>query len=568
MHASGLFIELGMVLILGAFITSVVHLLRQPLIIGYLLTGIIAGPIAFGLIGESNILPEISSIGVALLLFIVGLELNIHNLSRLKHVVFATTFLQVAVIGLIGTIAGILLGLGGLESFIVGIALALSSTLIIVKVFTDKKELTRLYAQIAIGILILQDIIATAVKIFLASQKEGVISWSDIGFLSLKAIVLFTSLYLLGRFVLTRIVSFIESSKELLLISALGWALGVAALFELTGFSIEVGALFAGVSLASAQYNQEIASRLKPLRDFFIVIFFIVLASSIEPSQLVSAWMPILVFSMIVIFIKPLVTLIGLGLSGYTKRTSFKAAISLSQVSEFSLIFIASAVASGLATETTQAIILMVGIITFITSTYLMKYDDEIFKVFENHLQLFERKITKYEQKGSSSSFPIVLFGYRKGGVEFIRTFKAMNKKFVVVDYDPETIDHLERNNTHFMYGDVTDLELLHELNLHKAKMVVSTISDFATNEFLAQWMHANNPEAVFICSAENAQYASALYNLDADYVMMPHFIGSEKISSFIKRNGFKRSEFNRYRDQHLKYIQTHLGESIVQDQQ
>lgn len=561
MHASDLFIQLSTILILGSVITSILHFLRQPQIIGYLITGFIAGPLVLNLLGENNLLIDVSSIGIALLLFIVGLELNIQTLSRLKHVVLGTTILQVIFVSLVSAGAALLLGFGRLESFILGIALALSSTLIIVKVYTDKKELTRLYAQIAIGILILQDVIATGVKIFLASQKEGVVSWIDIGVLSGKALALFAGLYLLSKFVLPRIVSFIESSKELLLIATLGWALGVAAVFEYLGFSIEVGALFAGVALASLQYNQEIAARLKPLRDFFIVIFFITLAASVTSGQLNNIWLPVIIFSFIVIFIKPLVTLISMGIAGYTKRTSFKTAISLSQVSEFSFIFIASAASSGLASADTQALVLVVGIITFISSTYMMKYDDEIFNKLESRLQLFERKVTRLEQKEANANYPIVIFGYRKGGIEFIRTFKAMKKRFIVVDYDPEAIEQLEKHKAHFMYGDVTDLELIDELNLDKSKMMISTISNFATNEFLAQWLKANNPDAVLICSAENAEHAGELYNLGANYVMMPHFIGSEKISSFIKKSDFKRSEFNRFRDQHLKYIQTHLGE-------
>jgi len=565
MHAGELFIQLSTVLILGSVITGIIHFLRQPLIIGYLLTGFLVGPLALNLLDTSNVLNEISTIGIALLLFIVGLELNMQNLSRLKRVVFGTTILQVIFVSTISFLVANLLGFYGIEAFVLSIALALSSTVIIIKVFTDKKELTRLYAQITIGVLILQDLVATGVKIFLAGQKSGVVSWSDIGLLTAKAALLFAGLYLLSKFVLPKLVAIVESSKELLLIAAIGWALAIAALFEYLGFSIEVGALFAGVALAATPFNQEIAARLKPLRDFFIVIFFIALTTSITPGQLSGIWLPVLAFSIIIVLLKPFVTIVGLGMAGYTKRTSFKTAVSLSQVSEFSFILIASAVGSGLASATTQAIVLIVGIITFITSTYMMKYDDEIFNKIENRLQLFERKVTKLEQPEANAHFPIVLFGYRKGGIEFIRTFKAMNKRFIVVDYDPEAAEQLERNNIHFMYGDVTDLELISELNLNKSKMVISTISDFATNEFLAQWLRANNPDAVLICSAENAEYASELYNLGANYVMMPHFIGSEKISSFIKKSGFRRSEFNRFRDQHLKYIQTHLGEDVIQ---
>jgi voltage-gated potassium channel Kch len=208
-----------------------------------------------------------------------------------------------------------------------------------------------------------------------------------------------------------------------------------------------------------------------------------------------------------------------------------------------------------------QAVIGLTALITFAGSAYLMKYDDELYRMLEKHLRLFERKVTRFEQNGSLQNYSVVLFGYRKGGAEFIRTFRAMKKRFVVVDYDPDAVELIERQHVNFLYGDATDVELIDELNLHKSKLVVSTISDFATNEFLASWLKTNNPGAVFVASADTAYHAAHLYSEGAAYVMMPHFIGSEKISTFIKRTGFKKSEFNKFREKHLQYLETHYSE-------
>lgn len=560
MTSDALFAQLSLVIALGAGVALIMRLLRQPLIIGHIITGIIAGPAVFNIIQDASGFTVLSTIGVALLLFIVGLELSIKIISRLSKVVFLTTLVQMSVVMLAGAAVAQLLNFGRLESVIIGLCLAMSSTIIIVTLLQQKKELARLFAQIAIGVLILQDLVATAAKITLSARSAGN-NTLEVGLLFGRGVLFVILLYLLGRFVLPKASRFLESSKELLLVLSIGWALGIATLFAKIGFSLEVGALLAGMSLAGLPFSHEIAARLRSMRDFFIVIFLITLGYTLVPGQLQQALIPALLFSGLVFLLKPLVILTTLGLQGYTKRASFKTAISLSQISEFSLVFIVAAAHHSYVSELAQATVGLTALITFAGSTYLIKYSDELFAALEKHLRFFERRVTKLEQKNAMQNYPMVLFGYRKGGAEFIRTFKNMGRSFVVVDYDPEAIELIEKQHVHFLYGDATDPELIEELQLEKSKLVVSTISDPAANEFLAHWLNEHNPSAIFVGSAESSYQAAKLYSEGASYVMMPHFIGSEKISTFIKRTNFKKSEFNKFREKHLKYLEAHYAE-------
>lgn len=561
MHES-VFTQLSIVVAIGAAMAVLMRFLHQPLIIGHIFTGVIAGPAVFGILTSDDAFTALSSVGVALLLFIIGLDLSVKAIVKLGRVVVFSTFAQVGMITWLGFIVSRFLNFGRLESLIIGVALAMSSTIIIVKIFNDKKETTRLYAQIAIGVLLLQDVFATAAKIGLSAKHEGG-NELDILMLIGRGVALTLLLYILSRYFIPRFTRSLESSKELLLLFALGWGLGFATLFQAVGFSIEIGALFAGVGLGSLPYSNEMASRLKPLRDFFIVIFFITLGQTIVPSELLGALPKAIILSVLVLIMKPLIVLITLGFLGYTKRNSFKTAISLGQISEFSLVFIAAAISSQLASPTTGTIITLVALITFTVSTYCMKYDDELYELFEDKLRFFERKHTQLEQKEAAQSHTIVMFGYRKGGSEFIKTFQKMGKRFVVVDYDPEVIDILERHNTNFIYGDATDLELFEEIRLDKAKLIVSTISDNKTNTFLANWLKKNNPKAVFVCSADTIQNVASLYEDGASYVMMPHYIGSEKLSAFIKKNGLKRSEFKKQKQKHMVRLQGHYAVAL-----
>jgi Kef-type K+ transport system membrane component KefB len=562
MHSS-VFNEISAIIALGAGIALIMRFLRQPLIIGHILTGIIAGPTVLKLIHADASFSGLSDMGVALLLFIIGLDLSLKAFSRVGKTVFLTTAAQISTITAVGYACSRLLNFNKTESFVLGLGLAMSSTIIIVKLLNDKKETTRLYAQITIGVLLLQDVVATIAKIGLAAKSHPGDTVQTLLTLGLRGIALVVLLYSLVRYIVPHLTDTLERNKELLLLFSLGWGLGFALLFAKAGFSIEIGALFAGVSLAGLPYSSEMASRLKPLRDFFLVIFFITLGQTMAPGKLTQVILPALGLSLIVLILKPLIVLISMGSMGYTKRASFKAAVAMSQVSEFSLVFLAAAVASGFVAERASTTLTLTALITFATSTYLIKYDNVIFTKLERHLRLFERHVTKLEQHGGTMTYPIVLFGYRKGGHEFLKTFKKMEKKFVVVDYDPENIETLERQQVPYLYGDATDPELLDELNLTKARLVISTIGDRETNHFLAHWLATHNPRAVFVCSADRAEHASDLYSEGASYVMMPHYIGSEKISTFIRRNGFNKSEFKAFREKHLSYLQSHFEEQI-----
>lgn len=199
----------------------------------------------------------------------------------------------------------------------------------------------------------------------------------------------------------------------------------------------------------------------------------------------------------------------------------------------------------------------VVGLLTIAISTYLILYSDKLYIFFEKYLELFEQRKAK-ESREVRRNYELVLIGYQKGGREFLKVFKQLKKRYVVVDYDPAIIDSLESQGAEYLYGDVTDPELLEELNLEKSRLIVSTITDMNTNNLLAEWLEKNNPKAVFIATADTSEEAAELYGKGVAYVILPHYIGSEKIGSFIKKNGFNKTEFKKYREKHLAYLQSH----------
>ena len=556
-----IFAELSLIIAIAAGIALIMRLIRQPLIIGHIITGIIVGPSVLHLVKSADTINAFSSIGIALLLFIIGLGLNPKVVRVVGKVAGFTGVLQVGITSVLGYAAAVVLGYGKTEALFFGIALAFSSTIIILKLLSDKKEQTRLYGKVLTGILLVQDVIAATALLFVTAHASGGVTLHQLAWLVMKGGLIAVPLLFIGNVILPKLHKFIAGSQEFLFLFAIGWGFGAAALFQQAGFSLEMGALLAGVALASLPYAQEIAARLRPLRDFFIIVFFITLGTRLSFGHIGSLLPIIIIGSIIVVVLKPLIVLAIMGLLGYTKQNSFKSAVATAQVSEFSLVFILLGNSQGLVSSNLVAIITMIALISIACSAYMIIYADKLYELFEQDLGMFERRKGLRSAKERQRNFDLVLFGYHKGGQEFLKVFDGLKRSYVVVDYDPEVVDILERQKTDFLYGDITDIELLEELNLSKTKLLVSTITDYDTTLFLLKFLEEKESSAVVICHADTVAEAEELYNMGASYVMMPHYIGSEKISAFIKHSGLKKSEFKRFRDKHLEYLHSHYDE-------
>lgn len=555
MHSA--FAELSLVIVIAALVSLVLRQLRQPLILSYILSGIIVGPSMLNLVGANETFETFSSVGIALLLFIIGLGLNIGVISKLGKPVFVTAGVELLLIGGVGALVISLFDFGIVEALIIGLSLFFSSTIIIVKFLSDKHEQSRLHGQIAIGVILVEDVIATLALLFIAAGNgDDSIGLHEIGKLLFNGSLLAGGLIIASAWLLPWLARKMASSQEMLFLFAIAWGFGIASLFEQAGFSIEIGALFAGVSLAALPYAQEIESRLKPLRDFFVVLFFIVLGQSLDVGHLSSAIWPALILAAIVLILKPLSIITTLGLLGFTKRISFKAGVNLSQISEFSIVLILLAVSNGMVPQSSGAIITLVAIITIAVSSYLIQYDNELFARFDRiPFKLFEREATKKEHE-PVAKYPFIIFGYHRGGHEFVKTFRQMKKRFIVVDYNPNIIEHLQHRQIPSLYGDATDLELLEEVGASEAELVVSTIADFDTNQQLIRHLNLYNPDILIICNANDYNEALQLYELGCSYVMIPHYSGSERLGSFLATNGIEKHHFDKYRADHLKQLE------------
>lgn len=549
---STVFTQLSFVVAIVVVVSLIMRALNQPLIMGYILTGVIVGPDFLHLVHDQEAFHSFSTIGITLLLFIVGLGLNASVISSMGRVSMLTSGAVLPVFSAIAFGICRLFGFDPVTSLIIAVSLFFSSTIIVLKALTDSKETSRLYGQITIGVLLIEDIVATLALVAVAVAADPAHqSAFDILLLFARAAALGVGLYVAGRYIMPHIARWGAKSQELLYLLAIGWGLAVSTLFGFAGFSHEVGALFAGVSLAGLPYATEMAAKLKPLRDFFIVIFFVTLGELFTLSSITKYFVVAHVLALLVLLVKPVLYIITLGVQRYTKLTGFKTAIHLTPVSEFSIIFVTIAASKGLVADDTVALITLVAFITIGASSYLLKHANTVYKLIEKPLRHFERS-TAHETTQRRTLYPVILVGYHKGGHEFLKTFRDMGQRYLVVDYDPDIIESLEAQGIRHAYGDATDEEFLDEINADRAQMIVSTMTDVATNRSLLLYIRRHNQKTSFICHANNYEEAAELYEHGASYVSLPHYIGSERVSSFIKRHGIDHESLANYRDKHL----------------
>ncbi len=549
-----LFVMLSIILVVATALAGLMRLLKQPIVIGYILTGLLLGPQAFGLLRSTAEVAIFSQMGIAILLFIVGLHLSPHEVKSLGKNVFLMGILQVVITSGLGFLLASSFGFSPVEGVYFGLALSFSSTIVVLKYLADKKDLEKLYGRIAIGVLLFQDIVAAFALVFSSAFSNGYLGIAPFLLLLIKNISLILVVSLLSYYVLPLLSSFFARSSEFLFIFSLAWGFGLASLFGYLGFSIEMGALIAGVALSTTPYCQEISSRLKPLRDFFVVIFFIVLGSQIDFASFSKVINPLIFTIIFVVVAKPFVLTLLAQLFGYNTKTAFLSGVSLSQTSEFSLILVMLGVKVGHVRGDVLSLITMVGFISIASSTYLIKYSERIYPIFLPFLKIFGRRVPVVETIGKTV-YDVVLFGCNRSGYDFLHMFKEFGDKFLAVDFDPDIIKELQSNGFNCVYGDAEDAEFLEDIEIGRAKIVISTIPDYEANSFLVSKIRNFNPDTIVILISYSIDDAISLYENGATYVILPHFISGEFAARLTLESGFDINKLHQKRDEHMMYL-------------
>ncbi|MCF7831875.1 MAG: cation:proton antiporter [Candidatus Pacebacteria bacterium] len=552
-----LFIELGIIIGVAFVVSLLMTFLRQPLLIGYIITGLLVGPIIAGSISPDTF-TLFSEIGIAILLFTVGLHLSPKTIKEFGKVSLITGIGQVTITSLAGYGLSLLLGFSHIESLYMSVALAFSSTIIILKLISDRGDMETLYAKISIGFLLVQDFLAIILLFTIPLLSNNDAGNTSLLFTIFQGIILIAGVLFVGFYLLPKINSFISKNTELLFLFATVWGIGIAGVFMLSGFSIETGALIAGIALSTLSSRHEISARMTPLRDFFIVMFFIVLGSHMTFGDIVSFLPQALALSLLVLIGNPIILMTIMGLLGYKKRTSLQTGFTVAQISEFSLILIAMGVTYGHISGNVLSLVTLVGIITIFGSTYFILYSEKIYSFLEPYLSIFEKKGVQ-EKEIPIQSYNVILFGGNRIGHDFIQTLKENQESLLVIDHNPELIKKLESQGISTLYGDVSNFDFLSSLPLASASMIISTIPNADINTLIHTTVKNQNKKAIVMVVSHDVGEALQHYNNGIDYVILPHFLGghyASELALLIHKNPNKKEAT---KEAHIQSLENRL---------
>jgi len=549
---------LALVISLASILSILFRKLDQPLIVSYLLTGAILSLFHIVRPEQLAFLRFLPDIGLAFLLFLVGMELDLREFKQLgKHVIWASVT-QVFVSSVLLFFVLINFGLQAPAALVTAISLSFSSTILVVKLLLEHKQLSSLHGKLSVGILLLEDLLAILLLMFLAIVGEG----KQFNLLALLAVIakgaflIWFSLFA-GRKLLPALFKTTAENFELLVLTAIGWCLIFVSVSSLMGFSIGIGAFLAGISMAQSVYRGVISGKIKPLRDFFIMIFFIDLGIGLSFSQ-IKDFLPLSFFLLFyACVIKPVIFYFVFIWLRFRARTAFQSAIQLSSISEFALIILFLITKSGLINPNFASPLIFAAVFSFVFSSLLITYDRKIYHSFKPLLKKLERSktfsIDFLPSPETQFSDHAVLVGVHHSGSIVLRSLQRFfENNLLAVDFNPDIISSLKDSGVSCVYGDIGDIDILDKLNLKEAKLVISTIRFLPDNLALLDSLEKIQSPAIVIVAAADSKDAVVLYERGAHHVSIPVNLEGTSISRLISDYHDNLRELRRDRERKL----------------
>ncbi len=540
-----LFIQLAVILGLSSVLGYFIRKLRLPLLVAYLLSGVVLSASALFDLHTSEALTILPEIGIAFVLFFIGMELDFKEIKILGKPIVAAGLGQMVISALAGFAIAGALGSPTIEAMFLGVGLSVSSTIVVIKLLLEKKDLGSLYGKLALGVLLLEDLVSVGILMALTVGSSflnlGLQDSLPVLTLLAKGVVLFTTAFILSRYILTKLFEAVAKSAELLFLTALAWCFIFVAFSLLLGFSVVIGAFLAGIALANSPFHYEIQGKVKPLRDFFVTLFFVYLGSQVVFEDIAKVLPVMVAFTLFALIIKPLIFLLILGMFGFKKHTMFQTAVSLSQVSEFSLIIMVVGLKMGLVNQVSLTAMALTGVISIILSSTLISQSNRIYRRVSIFIGFFEHSKKTHALENQSSEVVtetdhVVLIGAHRTGGQIAEFLKAEKIPTVVLEFNPELIKSLTAKGINAFYGDVGDPEIFDILNLNSAKLVISTAHDLEDTLLLLSELKRRKVSAVVIVRAGSITEAKSLYKAGADYVILPEIVAGEFILNTLKQ--------------------------------
>ncbi|MBI4276381.1 cation:proton antiporter [Candidatus Uhrbacteria bacterium] len=556
------FFDIAIVLVVATFFGVIAHGLRQPLIVAYVVAGIVLGPLGANLLRDQSTIATLSTLGIALLLFLIGLDLDLRRLRTMTQSALIIGAGQIIITALMSFGIVRLLAFPPLAALYIALALTFSSTVVAVKLLSEKQDLDAWYARLTIGVLIVQDIIAVLALLLLAGVEQGGLNAWDIAttisWFIFKGVLLFGAFLFSAQTVMGPLLGRAARSSELLTVTSIAWCLLGAIVAALAGFSVAIGAFIAGVALAQLPYRTEIGGRMRALRDFFALLFFVALGAQLTVVPTMHITLLALGLSLFVLIGNPIIVLVITRFLGLKKRIGFFVGLAIAQISEFSLLLMAEGYRLGHVQSSDVLLATLVGLITFPLSSYFIIHAEKLYRWLTPLLKIFERE-TPHDLRflpTQKQRPPIVLFGYHRMGTIIAQTLDRARQKTLIVDCNPDVIRALITNKRPCVYGDMSDRELLDDIKLTDATTIVSTVPDFDESTALLGYLTAHAYTGRCIVTALNSADALNLYTIGADYVIFPHALSALHFSALLRDAKLEGRSLGLERTRHIRTLE------------
>jgi len=530
MHGESILIDIGVAILAATVLAYVARALRQPLLLAYIGAGLLIGPPGLGILQNEKTIAELSELGLAFLMFIVGLEIDLKKLVSSGRVGVPVALGQVVLCALIAYLAVVAFGFSGLPALYLGVASAFSSTMIVVKLLSDKSELDTVDGRLTLGILLVQDVLAIVALALQPNLQNP--SLAPILLSLVAGLGLVVGALLAARYVLPILFQWAAKSPEIVLISAISWCLLIGYLAILAHFSIAMGALIAGVALSTLPYTLDVVAKIRGLRDFFVTLFFVALGMQLElgsPRVLFAA----LLLSAVVIASRFVTVTPMLMAAGYGSRVGILSAIALSQAGEFALVIVSIGLALGHIDREITSVMALTLVITSTLSTYMVMSNHRLARWAVDLLRGFGLREHAHDAvpaavSAAAAESSIVLLGFHRVASSLLHAARSgpEGSGMHIVDFSPEVYQRLRAMQVPITYGDISHLDTLEHVGVEHARLVLSTVSDdflrSTSNMTLLRAVRRINPHARVVVCAETLAQAREMYAAGADYVVMP----------------------------------------------
>jgi Kef-type K+ transport system membrane component KefB len=534
--------SLGYILVAAAFVVVLAARLRVPSIVGYLAAGLLLGPVT-GLLTVGDAVHLIAEVGIALLLFLVGLELSLDKIRDVGRVAVLAGIGQVVFTAVGGLLISLVLGFTLMESLFLGTALTFSSTVVVVKLLDQKAEIDSLYGRIAVGIFLVQDLVVIIALTFLSGLgNPEQLTATGVGAGLARAFggmaLLLGVALLSARYLLPRVFAWVAGSPEPMLIWSLCWCFLFVIGAEVLDLSLEIGAFLAGLSLAQLPYNHDLRRRVHPLMNFFLAVFFVSLAVQMEFGGAAQHAVSAVVLSLFVLIGNPFIFMLIIARAGYAERTSFLTSVTVAQISEFSFIFAALGLASGLIDQSILSLIGVVGVVTIAASSYMILYNHQLYDIVRRAglLRMFRARTDEVVETSKRPVDHVIVVGMNALGRRLVELLAERGETVVAVDTDPRKLEELPAQT---VLGSADYYSVMEEANLPGARLLISALQIEDTNNLLAYWSKQSGvPSSIH---AFDQSVVEDLRGIGVNHLMLSKNTGVQRIAAELRRVGVLR---------------------------